>query len=220
MTPDRPIRLLVVDDHPVFLDVLAHALETEPDFELAGTANGGEAGVAAWRHQRPDVTLMDVRMLGGDGIDAIRRIRAIDAAARVLMLTSSEHGQDALAALQAGAAGYISKSVGYKELLDAIREVHAGGRPISDAVALRLAAAENDRRLSDRELEVLSLLRDGCTHEDIASRLFISDRTVRAHVGSIKIKLAASSAAQCVSRAYELGLFRGSADTATRRSPP
>jgi DNA-binding NarL/FixJ family response regulator len=209
MTLEQPIRLLVVDDHPVFLDVLVQALETEPDFKLAGTASGGEAGVAAWRRQRPDVTLMDVRMLGGDGIEAIRRIRAIDATARVLMLTSSEHGQDALAALQAGAAGYVSKSVGYKDLLDAIREVHAGGRPISDAVALRLAAAENDRRLTDRELEVLTLLRDGRTHEEIATRLSIADRTVRAHVGSIKIKLAASSAAQCVARGYELGLFRG-----------
>jgi len=209
MTARHRIRLLVVDDHPVFLDVLAQALEAEPDFHLVATATGGGAGVAAWRGHRPDVTLMDVRMLGGDGITAIRRIRELDPAARVLMLTSSEHGQDALAAMQAGAAGYVSKSVGYPDLLAAIREVHAGGRPISDNLQLRLAAAANDRRLSSRELEVLTLLRDGCSHDEIATRLTIADRTVRAHVGSIKTKLAASSAAQCVSRAYELGLFRG-----------
>lgn len=209
MTARKRIRLLVVDDHPVFLDVLAQALEAEADFQLVATATGGDAGVAAWREHRPDITLMDVRMLGGDGITAIRRIREIDPAARVLMLTSSEHGQDALAAMQAGAAGYVSKSGGYDDLLAAIRAVHAGGRPISDNVRLRLAAAANDRRLSDRELEVLRLLRDGCTHDEIAARLAIADRTVRAHVGAIKEKLAAASAAQCVSRAYELGIFGG-----------
>jgi two-component system NarL family response regulator len=209
MTAIQRIRLVVVDDHPVFLDVLAQALEAEADFQLVATATGGHAGVAAWREHRPDVTLMDVRMLGGDGITAIRRIRDFDPGARVLMLTSSEHGQDALAAMRAGAAGYVSKSVGYPDLLAAIREVHAGGRPISDNLQLRLNAAANDRRLSDRELEVLTLLRDGCSHDEIAARLVIADRTVRAHVGSIKEKLAASSAAQCVSRAYELGLFRG-----------
>jgi len=209
MTARQRIRLLVVDDHPVFLDVLSQALEAEADFQLVATATGGDAGVAAWRDHRPDITLMDVRMLGGDGITAIRRIREFDPAARVLMLTSSEHGQDALAAMQAGAAGYVSKSVGYDDLLAAIREVHAGGRPISDNLQLRLAAAANDRQLSDREFEVLTLLRDGRTHEEIASRLSIADRTVRAHLGSIKTKLAASSAAQCVARAYELGLFRG-----------
>jgi two-component system NarL family response regulator len=209
MTARKRIRLLVVDDHPVFLDVLAQALEAEADFQLVATATGGDAGVSAWREHRPDITLMDVRMLGGDGINAIRRIRALDPAARVLMLTSSEHGQDALAAMQAGAAGYVSKSGGYDDLLAAIRAVHAGARPISDNVRLRLAAAANDRRLSDRELEVLTLLRDGCTHDEIAARLSIADRTVRAHVGAIKEKLAASSAAQCVSRAYELGIFGG-----------
>jgi two-component system NarL family response regulator len=209
MTARKRIRLLVVDDHPVFLDVLAQALEAEADFQLVATATGGDAGVSAWREHRPDITLMDVRMLGGDGITAIRRIRELDPAARVLMLTSSEHGQDALAAMQAGAAGYVSKSGGYDDLLAAIRAAHAGGRPISDNVRLRLTAAANDRRLSDRELEVLKFLRDGCTHDEIAARLAIADRTVRAHVGAIKEKLAAASAAQCVSRAYELGIFGG-----------
>ncbi|NCA12176.1 DNA-binding response regulator [bacterium] len=189
--------------------MLAQALEAEADFTLVATANSGEAGVTAWRQHRPDVTLMDVRMLGGDGITAIRRIRELDSAARVLMLTSSEHGQDALAAMEAGAAGYVSKTVGYHDLLEAIREVHAGGRPISSAAALRLAAAANDRRLSERELEVLRLLRDGCSHDDICARLTIADRTVRAHVSAIKEKLAAASAAQCVARAYELGIFGG-----------
>lgn len=209
MTAPPLIRLLIVDDHPVFLDVLAQALEGEPDFQLVATANGGERGVVLWSHHRPDVTLMDVRMVGGDGIEAIRRIRELDPAARVLMLTSSEYGQDALAAMRAGASGYVSKSVGYEDLLAAIRDVHAGGRPMSQTVALRLEAAANDKKLSVRELQVLTLLRDGRSQEQIATQLGIADRTVRAHVGAIKEKLAASSTAQCVSRAYELGLFRG-----------
>jgi len=202
-------KVLIVDDHPVFLDVLAQAIEMEHDFQLVATATGGERGVALWREHRPDVTLMDVRMAGGDGIEAIRRIRDLDSAARVLMLTSSEHGQDALAAIRAGAAGYVSKSAGYEDLLAAIRDVHAGGQPITQAVALRLEAASRDKGLSAREFQVLILLRDGRSQDEIATQLGIADRTVRAHVGAIKDKLAASSTAQCVSRAYELGLFRG-----------
>ena len=204
------IRLLVVDDHPVFREALAHALEGEAGFEVVAQANDGFAGVEAWRRHRPDVTLLDVSMFGMGGIETLRRIRSIDAAARVLVLTSSEQRSDAAAALDAGAVGYVTKTTGYDDLLAVIRDVHAGGRPIVDALA-RLTAGGAENGLSPRELEVLVMLRDGFTHETIAARMAITDRTVRAHLTSLKTKLSAASAAQCVARGYELGLLAPSA---------
>lgn len=204
------IRLLVVDDHPVFREALAHALEGEAGLEVVAQANDGFAGVEAWRRHRPGVTLLDVSMFGMGGIETLRRIRAIDAAARVLVLTSSEQRRDAAAALDAGAVAYVTKTTGYEELLAVIREVHAGGRPIVDAIA-RLSAGGSESGLSPRELEVLTMIRDGFTHETIAARLAITDRTVRAHLTALKTKLSATSAAQCVARGYELGLLASSA---------
>ena len=169
---------MIIDDHPVFREALAHALEGETGFAVVAQANDGLTGVEAWRRHRPDVTLLDVSMFGIGGIEALRRIREIDPAARVLVLTSSQQRRDAAAALEAGAMAYVTKSTGYDELLAAIREVYAGGRPIVEAVA-GLTAGGGDGGLSPREQEVLVLLRDGLTHESIARRLSITDRTVR-----------------------------------------
>ena len=203
----NPIRLLIVDDHPVFRESLAHALAAAPGVEVVAQANDGAAAASLWQRYRPDVTLMDVRLVDVDGVAAVRRILAAAPAARVLMLTSSEDDRDAYEALEAGAAGYITKSVGFLELLDAIREVHCGGRPIGEDVSRRLAAREKGSPLSPRETEVLLLLRDGLSEKEICRRLSIADRTVRAHVAAIKEKLDASSTAHCVTRGFEMGLL-------------
>jgi len=202
------IRLLIVDDHPVFRDGLNHTLADEPEFEVVAQAGDGETALAAWHRHRPDVTLMDVSMFGVDGIEAVRRLINTAPAARVLMLTSSEEQADVLAALEAGAAGYITKTVRFEDLLAAIREVHAGGRPLGEDLARRLAAAEKGAPISPREFDVLGHLRDGLSYQEIGRKLSISERTARAHVAAIKEKLDAATAAQCVARGFERGLLR------------
>jgi DNA-binding NarL/FixJ family response regulator len=202
------IRLLIVDDHPVFREGLAHTLAEEAEFRVVAQAGDGAAAIAAWQKHRPDVTLMDVSMFGVDGIEAVRRLVAAAPAARILMLTSSEEQADVMAALDAGAAGYITKTVRFDELLAAIREVHAGGRPLGEGVARRLAAAEQGGTLSPREFDVLCQLRDGLSYQEIGRKLSISERTARAHVAAIKEKLGAATAAQCVARGFQRGLLR------------
>jgi DNA-binding NarL/FixJ family response regulator len=202
----HPIRLLIVDDHPVFREALAHALAAASDFTVVAQANSGSDAVRLWTTHRPDVTLMDISMEGVDGVAAVEVIRQMAPEARVLMLTSSNAAEDAGAALAAGAAGYITKSVGFVELMDAIRDVHAGGRPVAPTLAKRLET-RGKSPLSPREMEVLELLRDGLSQDQIHRRLAIADRTVRVHVAAIKAKLGAASTAHCVTRGFELDIL-------------
>jgi len=208
MTPVHRIRLLIVDDHPLFREGLTHALAAEREFVVVAQAGDGETALQLWQQHQPDVTILDVSMHGLGGIETLRRLLQAAPAARVLMLTSSEEQQDALEALEAGATGYITKTVSFENLLAAIREVRNGGRPIGEEIARRLAALEKGSPLSHREVEVLIHLRDGLSYNDIGRRLAIAERTARAHVASIKEKLAAATAAQCVSRGYEAGILR------------
>ena len=207
MTNTAAIGVLIVDDHPLFREGLVHALGTEQGFHIVGEAADGQAALALWLRHKPDVTLVDVSMPGLDGISLVRKLRSANPNARVLMLTSSEDQEDVLAALDAGAAGYVTKGVRYMELKAAIREVHAGGRPIGEVIAKRLAAHRPDSPLTPRVLVVLRMLSDGIGHVEIAERLAISERTARAHVAAVREKLQAANAAQAVAKAFARGLL-------------
>jgi len=203
-----PIRLVLIDDHPVFLEGLAQDIARQRDLAVVGQGTDGGEALALWEEHRPDVLLLDLAMSGLHGLDALARIRQRQPDARVLVLTSSDDGDDAVAALDGGAAGYVTKAARYDELVDAIREVNAGGRPIGAAVAQRLAARERGGPLTPREMEVLELLREGLTYAEIGQRLGVAQRTARAHVVAVKEKLSAANNAQAVARGFERGLLR------------
>ena len=213
MTLLRKIRLLLVDDHPVMRAGLANLLCSEPDFAVVAQADDGATAYSLWQQHQPDVTLLDLAMHGIDGIATLHRIRRASPAAGVLVLTSAESQEDAQRSIDAGANGYVTKHVGHQELFDAIREVHQGGRPVRGVVKTRPMAAAGGPAalLTPRELEVVGLLREGFTNNEIAKLLGISTHTAKAHVAGVIEKLGVSDRTQAVARAFDLGLLKAAA---------
>lgn len=206
-----PIRVMLVDDHPVFRTGLVSLLRTASDMVVVGQAGSGAAALRMWQHCRPDVCLLDLYMPELDGLETLKLLRKAEPASLVLFLTSSEAAADADRALAAGACGYVAKNVEHDALLEAIRRVHGGARGIrcgvSHAAALR-QPAHLGGPLSPRELEVLHLLRDGLTTADIATSLGITHRTVKFHIAAILEKLGAADRMGAIVKAFDLGLLQ------------
>ena len=198
----------MVDDHPVLRAGLALVLNYEPGFKVVAEADDGPTALALWRQHLPDVMLLDLSMSGMDGLETLERLRAEFPDARVLMLTSSEAPEDVRHALDAGAAGYVTKNVRREELVAAIRSVHTGGRHVGETVARRIAASEETGEISRREVEVLELVRQGFTNAEIGRLLGISERTAKFHVATLLVKLQASDRAEAVARGFERGLLK------------
>ncbi|CAB4956567.1 response regulator transcription factor [Mycobacterium cookii] len=209
-----PIRVVLVDDHPVVLGGLRALLDSLPDFEVVGTATDGEAGVREVVLTKPDVVLMDIRMPGIDGLEATRRIRESASGVAVLVLTMFDDDDTVFGAMRAGAQGYLLKGADQAEIDRAIRAVVAGEAIFSPGVAQRVlgyfaappSVADPFPELTAREREVLDLMAAGERNQVIADRLFLSPKTVANHISSIFVKLAVADRSAAIVRARRGGL--------------
>jgi DNA-binding NarL/FixJ family response regulator len=201
------IRIVVVDDHLLLREGVASILGAEADIELVGTAENGAEAVEAFRNLRPDVTLMDIQMPVMDGIEALAEIRKQTPNARVIMLTTYEGDTQAVRALKAGASGYLLKSSLRKEMIDAIRAVHRGGKYVLAEVAQEIAIHAAEEALSDREIGVLQRVAAGKPNKVIASELSLSEDTVKAHLRSIFAKLGVDDRTEAVTLALRRGII-------------
>lgn len=207
-TLDSPgIRILTVDDHPLLQDGIAAVLDGQADMQLVGQASNGREAIESFRRHRPDVTLMDLRMPDMSGIAAIAAIRAEFPSARIIVLTTYAGDAQAVAALKAGAVGYLLKNMVRKELIDTIRAVHAGKRRVPPEIASGIAEHFADDVLSEREIEVLRSVATGKSNKLIAVELAISEETVKTHMKSILPKLDASDRTHAVMIALKRGIL-------------
>jgi DNA-binding NarL/FixJ family response regulator len=205
------IRLLIVDDHPVVRDGLRGMFAGNDEFAVVGEAADGAEALERATELRPDVMLMDIRMPGMDGPEAIRQLAARKLAVRVLVLTTYDTDADVLPAIDAGITGYLLKDAPRDELFRAVRAAARGESVLAPSVAARLlnqVRAPAQESLSDRELEVLSLVAQGLTNRAAAGRLFISEATLKTHLLHIYAKLEVNDRAAAVATAFERGLLR------------
>jgi NarL family two-component system response regulator LiaR len=210
------IKILIADDHAVVREGTRQILEQEPDLDVVGEAVNGEEAIRLAGSLKPDVAIVDIAMPGVDGIEATKQIKALYPSVTVLILTAYDDDQFVFGLLEAGAAGYLLKSVRGRELVEAVRQVYAGESVLHPSIARKVlnrfapatgkpAGQKQPDVLSERETEVLRLATRGLTNQEIASELFLSLRTVQAHLGHIFNKLRVSSRTEAVVRALKEG---------------
>ncbi|MFP1623621.1 response regulator [Streptomyces sp. 5K101] len=210
---DRKIRVLLVDDHQVVRRGLRTFLEVQDDIEVVGEAGDGAEGVARAEELKPHVVLMDVKMPGMDGVEALRKLRELANPAKVLIVTSFTEQRTVVPALRAGASGYVYKDVDPEALAGAIRSVHAGHVLLQPEVAVALLSEDDSPggtgrggSLTEREREVLGLIADGRSNREIARALVLSEKTVKTHVSNILMKLDLADRTQAALWAVRHGL--------------
>lgn len=203
----RPIRVLVVDDHPLLRTGLGEAIASQADMTVAGEAADGREAVERFHALRPDVTVMDIAMPEMGGVEAMAAIRQDFPNARIVMLTTFKGDAQILRAVQGGAAGFLLKSTLRKDLLETIRAVHQGQRRIPPEIAMELAQHMGQGPLSAREIEVLQCAASGNSNKQIAGLLTISEETVKAHMKNVLSKLNANDRTHAVTIALKRGII-------------
>jgi two-component system NarL family response regulator len=204
----KRIRVLIADDHAVVRRGLAAIINLEDDVHVIAEVGDGMQAVAQWRQLRPDVTLMDLRMPGMEGVEAIDRIRQEDPAAAIIVLTTFDHDEDIYAGLRAGAKAYLLKDVQPEELFRCIRAVHAGEAYLQPKLAAKLAQRVQEEPLTEREAQILKLLAEGKSNRAIAQSLLISESTVKSHLKTLFVKLDVTSRAEAIALAAKRGLVK------------
>ena len=202
------IRVFSVDDHPLLREGIAALVNNQPDMTLIAEASTGTEAIERFKQHLPDVTLMDLRLPDMSGIDILIAIRTEFPEARIIMLTTFEGDVEIHRALQAGARGYVLKNMPPSQLLDVIRQVHAGKKRIPPEIASQLAEHMSDESLTEREVEVLRQVADGNRNRDIAKNLFISEETVKVHIKHIMEKLGAADRTQAVAIGVRRGIIQ------------
>jgi DNA-binding NarL/FixJ family response regulator len=207
MMATNGIRILSVDDHPLLREGIAAVINSQQDMRVIADAASAKDAIEQFRKHKPDVTLMDLRLPDKSGIDTMISIRTEFPEARIIMLTTFEGDVEIQRALEAGARAYLLKSMPPKELVEVIRQVHAGKKRIPPQLAAQLAEHMSDEALTSREIEVLRQIAEGNRNRDIGEKLFITEETVKVHIKNIMGKLGASDRTQAVAIAIRRGII-------------
>jgi DNA-binding NarL/FixJ family response regulator len=207
MMTTNGIRILSVDDHPLLREGIAAVINNQQDMCVIADAASAKDAIEQFRKHKPDVTLMDLRLPDKSGIDTMISIRTEFPEARIIMLTTFEGDVEIQRALEAGARAYLLKNMPPKELVEVIRQVHAGKKRIPPQLAAELAEHMSDQALTSREIEVLKQIAEGNRNRDIGEKLFITEETVKVHIKNIMGKLGASDRTQAVAIAIRRGII-------------
>ncbi len=206
-TRDNPARVIVADDHPVVRKGMAFIVEDTPELQCIAQADGVESAIDAWQEHEPDLGVFDLRMADGDAIGAITRIRKFDQAARIIVISSYDSDEEVYRVMKSGARGYLLKDDQPETIVNAIRTVLSGRTYLAPTLAGKLASRISENDLSDRELEILTMVADGRSNATIAKDLGISTSTIKFHLNNVYSKLGVTSRTSAVALAAKRGLL-------------